>query len=417
MKRFQTTILFLSALCAARSASAQLDVHLSTSKAGGGQIPIAVREFAVERADLKSASDYLVRVLLNDLEFTDVFVPVRLAAGADTVSGGGAAAAIVEGTIGWDGTKYSLSVSLLDFVSRETIFSKRYLFEHDAMRTIAHDLSDEILFFLVGETGVAKTRILFTRQEGDVKNLYLVDYDGFGERRITEGELVVSPVWLDWSRFCFTSYRRDNPDCYLIDLARGKRLMISSRVGINIAGGYNPASDELVMTLSLAGNSEIYLMAPDGALGRRLSSNRAIDVSPVWSPNGREIAFVSDRYRSPQIFLMDRYGGNVRRLTTDGSYNTSPAWSPRGDLIAYASREGGIYRLRLISPDGLYQETVFDDFLSYEDPSWAPDGRHLAVTVRFGGEPWIVVVDVDTGAKRRLVKGEAASWSPLPPAR
>jgi TolB protein len=114
---------------------------------------------------------------------------------------------------------------------------------------------------------------------------------------------------------------------------------------------------------------------------------------------------------------MDRFGGNVRRLTSEGSYNTSPSWSPRGDLIAYASREGGVHRLRLISPDGLYHETVFDDYLSYEDPSWAPDGRHLAVTVGFGGEPWIVVVDVDTGAKRRLVKGETAAWSTLPPAK
>jgi TolB protein len=417
MMRHRTIILLILFITAASPASAQLDVHLSTSKAGGGQIPIAVRDFGIERADLRSASDYLVGVLLNDLEFTDVFVPVRLAAGTDTIPGGGAAAAVVEGMLGWDGKRYSLSVSLLDYISRETIFSKRYLFEHDAMRTISHDLSDEILFFLVGETGVAKTRILFTRREGDVKNLCLVDYDGYGERKITDGELVVSPVWLDWSRFCFTSYRRGNPDCYLIDLARGKRVMISSRVGINIAGGFDPGSDELVMTLSLAGNSEIYLMAPDGKLGRRLTSNRAIDVSPVWAPNGREIAFVSDRYLAPQVFLMDRYGGNVRRLTTEGSYNTSPAWSPKGDLIAYASRDGGLYRLALISPDGLYREKVFDDFLSYEDPSWAPDGRHLAVTVRFGGEPWIVVVDVDTGAKRRLVKGEAAAWSGLQPAQ
>lgn len=417
MKRLQTILLLLSALAAASGARAQLDVHLSTSKAGGGRIPIAVRDLEVERADLRSASDYLVGVLLNDLEFTDVFVPARIARGADTLAGGLAAAALVEGTLGWDGSRYSLQVSLLDFTSRETIFGKRYLFEHEAMRSIAHDLSDEILFFLVGETGVAKTRILFTRREGEVKSLFLIDYDGHGERRITRDELVVSPVWIDWSRFCFTSYRRDNPDCYLIDLSRGTRTMISSRVGINIAGGFNPESGELLMTLSLAGNSEIYLMGADGKLGRRLTSNRAIDVSPVWAPNGREIAFVSDRYRSPQVFLMDRYGGNVRRLTAEGSYNTSPAWSPRGDLIAYASREGGVYRLALISPDGLYRETVFDDLFSYEDPSWAPDGRHLAVTVRFGGEPWIVVVDVDTGSKRRLAKGEAAAWSPLQPER
>lgn len=417
--RHPATIFLLSVLILACAGDglAQYEVRLSTEKAGAGLIPIAVRDLFLEREDLRPAAEYLWRVLLKDLEFTDAFLPLHYAAGSDTLPDGRTAAAVVEGSLGWDGAKYTLTASLLDYLSRETIFARRYTFEHDVIRTIAHDLCDEILYFLVGETGIARTRLLFTRREGDVKNLHLVDYDGYGERAITSGELVVSPLWLDWSRFCFTSYRRENPDCYLIDLSQGKRRMISSRSGLNIACGYNPATDEIAMTLSFDGNSEIYLINSDGKLGRRLTSNRAIDVSPVWAPNGRELAFVSDRFRSPQIFLMDRFGGGVRRLTTQGSYNTSPSWSPKGDLIAYSSLEGGLYRLRLISPDGLWQETVFEDYLSYEDPSWAPDGRHLAVTVRFGGEAWIVIVDVVSGNKRRLVKGEMPAWSPLPPAR
>jgi TolB protein len=319
--------------------------------------------------------------------------------------------AIIGGRLEWDGKRYSLLASLLDFESREVIFSKRYTFDHKAMRSIAHNLCDEILYFLVGETGIASTRIIFTRKEGESKNLYVVDYDGHGERRLTDGELVVSPAWIDDSRICFTSYRRGNPDCYLIDLKRGKRRLISHRKGINLAGSYNQISGELAVTLSVRGNSDIYLMGLNGAISRRLTKNRAIDISPSWSPNGRELVFVSDRRRGPQIFIMDRYGGNVRRLSRDGAYNTSPAWSPRGDLIAYASRQGGLYRLKLISPDGMWQETVFDDYLSYEDPCWAPDGRHVSATVRYGGVPWIVVIDVDSGRKRKLVKGEATAWS------
>ena len=137
------------------------------------------------------------------------------------------------------------------------------------------------------------------------------------------------------------------------------------------------------------------------------------DVSPVWAPNGREIAFVSDRSRTPQVYIMDRYGGNGRRLTTEGGYNTSPDWSPRGDLIVFSSRDSGLYRLRMMSPDGLWIETVFGDLHSYEEPSWAPDGRHIAVVVRYAGEPWVVIIDIDSGTKRRLVRGESPNWSPL----
>jgi TolB protein len=413
MRRSWIFTVLLLAAAFPRGAAAQMDVHLSTDKPGGGQIPIVVKDLETERADLKAASEYLQSVLRQDLKFTSVFIPLEFSEGADTLPEGETASAIVEGKLSWDGEKYTLDASLIDYISREMIFGKRYRFRHTALRAVAHELCDEILFFLIGEVGVAKTRLVFTRREGTVKNLHVIDYDGYGEKQITSDELVVSPLWVDDHRFVFTSYRRDNPDLYMVDLTRGTRKMISHRKGLNIAGGYNPVSDELVVTLSLKGNSEIYLMGLDGKLGRRLTRNRAIDVSPMWAPNGREIVFVSDRSRTPQVYIMDRYGGNVRRLTTEGGYNTSPDWSPRGDLIAYSSRESGIHKLRLLSPDGLWLETVFDDLFSYEEPCWAPDGRHIAVVARYAGEPWIVIIDIDSGTKRRLVKGEAPSWSPL----
>jgi len=404
--------IFLALALTPAGASGQMDVHLRTERPGGGLIPIIVRDVTATDDAVAESARYLEKVLRNDLVLTDVFDPVDLPAGADTLPGGQTASAIVEGSLEWDGERYMLEARLLDFTSRETIFDKRYTFGHTALRTVAHSLCNEILFFLAGETGIAGTRILFTRREGDVKSLFLIDWDGYGERRITRDELVVSPCWLDSDSFCFTSYRRENPDCYLVVLSEGKRRLISHRKGLNVAGSYDPGSGEIAATLSLRGNSELYLMRTDGSLVRRLTDSRAIEVSPTWSPNGRELAFVSDRTRTPQIYIMDRFGGNVRRLTVEGGYNTSPDWSPDGDLIAYSAREGGLYRLRLISPDGFWVETVFDDFLSYEDPCWAPDGKHIAATVGYGGEPWIVIIDIDSGRKRRLCRGEASAWSP-----
>ncbi|MBN2184228.1 MAG: PD40 domain-containing protein [Candidatus Krumholzibacteriota bacterium] len=396
-----------------KDGSGQTDIHLSTEKPGSGTIPIVVSDFETDISASAGIAAYISRVLEKDLLYTGVFDPVRYEAGSDTLAEGRTASAIVEGSLSKNEAMYTLEARLLDFSSREVIFSKRYSFKSDAKRSIAHHLCDEILFFLAGETGIATTRILFTRKEGEFKNLYMIDYDGFGERRVTKDELVVSPEWIDHDRFCFTSYRRDNPDCYLFDPVKNTRTNISHRKGINVAGSYFAPRDELAMTLSLKGNSEIYLIRSSGEVVTRVTNNRAIDCSPSWSPNGGEIAFVSDRRMSPQIYVMDRYGGNTRRLTHRGSYNTSPAWSPRGDMIVFVSRESWLYRLRLISPDGLMEEDLFDDMYSYEDPCWAPDGRHLATTVQFAGVPWIVVVDVESGSKRRLVQGESSSWSPL----
>ncbi|MBU8920891.1 MAG: hypothetical protein KOO63_03425 [Bacteroidales bacterium] len=391
----------------------QTDIHLSTEKAGGGRIPIVVRDIDAGTPGEMGVAGYVTKVLRQDLLFTDIFEPLRFEGVSDTLAGGRTAMAIVEGVLSKDGDHYILDTRLLDYSSREEIFNKRYRFGRDVRRTVAHHICDEILFFLVGEKGIATTRLLFARRENGVKNLYMVDYDGYGERQVTKDELIVSPLWLDESRFVFTSYRRDNPDCYLIDLEKNIRRNISHRKGMNIAGSYNRELDEIAMTLSLRGNSEIYRVKSDGSIVKRLTNNRAIEISASWAPNGRELVFVSDRTRSPQLYVMDYYGGNVRRLTRTGSYNTSPSWSPEGDLIAFVSREGWLYRLRLISPDGLWEETVFDDYYSYEDPVWAPDGRHIAVSVKYGETSWIVIVDIETGRRRKLVRGESADWSPL----
>jgi TolB protein len=405
------TLLLLLLFCAG-GAAAQIDIYLSTEKSGRGKIPIVVTEIEREDGTLRESAVYITRVLEKDLGYSGYFDPLRFEPGTDTLADAATAAAVFRGSLERDGERYSLDVRLLDFLSGETIFNKRYLFDASARRKVAHHICDEITYFLIGERGIATTRLLFCRRSGESKDLYVIDYDGFSERRLTRGELTVSPLWLDTRRLLFTSYKRGNPDCYAIDLSAGKKSLISYRKGLNLASSYLPSQDLVATTLSIKGNSEVYLLDPSGKMERRLTRNRAIDCSPSWAPNGNELAFVSDRTGTPQIYVMDKFGGNVRRLSR-GSYNTAPAWSPSGESIAYVARMGGLYRLKLATPDGLTEQTLFDDYYSYEDPSWAPNGKHLAATVKYAGEPWIVVIDTETGEKRRLVRGEFASWSQI----
>jgi len=399
-------------LCAAAPAAlAQTDIYLKTERAGRGKVPIVVAEITAASAHERASAGTIAGVIRTDLDYSGLFQ--ILSQDATDAAGAKAPGAIFQGALSSQGASYILDVKLVDYSSKEAIFSKRYQFGDDATRLVAHRVSDQIVYFLIGERGIATTRILFRRPQGAYKNLFLVDYDGHGERQITKNELVISPLWLDGTRFCYTSDRRQNWDCYLVDLAKGTKYLMTRWSGINIAGSYYAPRDELLMTLSVNGNQEIYVLDSAGKILRRLTRNRAIDISPTWSPNGSEIAFVSDRGGTPQIYIMDSYGGGVRRLTRTGSYNQSPVWSPKGDLIAYASREGDLFRLRLISPDGLSDEPLTDDNLSYEDPCWAPDGRHIAATVKEAHVSSIVVIDIDTKERRRLAQGETADWSPV----
>ena len=273
-KRCYTVLIPLLLLFAGRAVG-QIDIYLSTEKSGHGKIPIVVTE--IERTDgtLRESAVYITRVLEKDLGYSGYFDPVRFEPGSDTLAGAVTAAAIFRGSLQREGERFSLDVRLLDFLSGETIFTKRYRFDTSARRKVAHHICDEITYFLIGERGIATTRLLFCRRSGESKDLYVIDYDGFGERRLTRGELAVSPLWLDNGRLLYTSYKRGTPDCYSIDLGAGKKsLMSSSSFSSSGAGGLQDARFEGSSLLPCEQSSRGYgPLLTAGCVGRSRKPN------------------------------------------------------------------------------------------------------------------------------------------------
>ncbi|MBD3180286.1 MAG: hypothetical protein GF417_12320, partial [Candidatus Latescibacteria bacterium] len=237
----------------------QTDVHLKIEGSGRGKIPVLLKKTDIGIRTLKGSAECVETVLNNDLVYGGIFDPILLPAGQDSLPEGRTAVAVMEMELRAEGDRMLLTGELIDYTSGGTIFEKKYRFSEGACRTVAHYLSDEITFFLTGETGIATTRLLFLRRAGGKKCVYTIDYDGFGTRRLTSDSLAVSPVWIDRDRFCFTSYRNGNPDCYMINLKDGTRKMISYRKGLNVAGSYLEEKQTLLMTLSISGNSELFM--------------------------------------------------------------------------------------------------------------------------------------------------------------
>ena len=102
-----------------------------------------------------------------------------------------------------------------------------------------------------------------------------------------------------------------------------------------------PQTPKIVFPLIDGGNSEIYLMNPDGTEQVRLTHNKAFDVSPVWSPTGEQILFTSNRDGVRDLYLMDADGKNVKRVFGKSGDRRHPTWSPDGKQIAYTRREQG----------------------------------------------------------------------------
>ena len=306
-----------------------------------------------------------------------------------------------------------------DSGSDEVVGGKRYVGSPSVVRLMAHRFADELVFRYTGEPGIARTKIAYVAEQGSARELFVMDYDGYDARQLTnDGFLNLMPQWSPDRRFLvFTAYRnRNTQDIDMIELATGKRWTLISLGGLNITPALSPDGNFLAFASSHEGNSELYRLDTRTKAIQRLTVNPSGDLSPSWSPNGRELVFVSDRGGGPQLFLMSSDGSNVRRLTFDGNYNAAPAWSPRGNWIAYVCRTQQEYKLCVISPDGQKRMQLTTGPGVDDSPSWSPDGRHLVFSSTADGKSHIYMIDADGKDIERLTfqgtHNSAPSWSP-----
>lgn len=283
-------------------------------------------------------------------------------------------------------------------------------------RAAVHDVSNQIVTELTGETGIADTRIAFaSRRRGD-KEIYAVDYDGFDPYRVTSHDTIsMTPDWRPvGGEICYMSFAGGDPDLYCAPAGGGGRARaVSAHEGLDMAPAWSSDGTRLAMTLTKDGNAEIYVLDAGERRLRRLTFSLGIDTAPSWSPNGRRIAFESDRAGVSRIYVMDAEGADVRQLSFGGEAH-SPAWSPLGDRIAYVERIGGRFQVVTMDLDG-GNRTVLTSVGENEDPSWSPDGLHLAFSSSRGGGSDIYTMDWDGGNVHRVTQGGAyvsPSWSP-----
>jgi TolB protein len=80
--------------------------------------------------------------------------------------------------------------------------------------------------------------------------------------------------------------------------------------------------------LAAGGNSDIYLVAPDGTGFRALTTHPAPDSQPAWSPDSNWITFASQRDGNFEIYIIQPDGSSLRRVTHSNGDETQPAWRP-----------------------------------------------------------------------------------------
>jgi TolB protein len=318
-----------------------------------------------------------------------------------------------------EGDRLVFEGRLFDLASGQSILAKRYRGAFPVATRIGHTFADEVIRYLTGARGLGLTTLAFSSDRtGGRKEIFLMDYDGANQRRITgHRSTSMSPAWgPKGDVIAYTSFFDGPPGLYLADLASGRKRPLVTSGSLNTSPSFAPDGGRVVFSRSLNGNVEIFTADLSGGSLRRLTHSNAIDTNPAWSPKGGEIAFTSGRAGNPHLYLMDSEGANQRRLTFDGTYNDGAAWSPEGDLLAYASRRGGQFQIAVTSIVTLATRVLTSGPGENESPTFSPDGRWIAFTSRRSGSKQIYVMDLAGGNQRQLTRegnNDMADWSRL----
>ena len=264
------------------------------------------------------------------------------------------------------------------------------------------------------------TKFKWTNWASAEADIYLLDVDGSGERRLTDSpRLDGFPAWSsDGERLAFSSARDGGQsEMYVMDAdGSGQRRLTHTPEG-EYFFSWSPDGKRIAYTTYGSDyDAKIWEIDADGSNKKQLASGSL----PSWAPDGERIAYTAYFGDRAYLAVMNADGSEqrrlgdvslIRRLTGTTAKEEQPAWSPDGQKIAFSSEdEKEIYSLKT---DGSGR-TRLTDTPGYDHwpPTWSPDGTRIAFTIENSKGSEIHVMNSDGSGLTRLTDDSGEDFYP-----
>lgn len=331
------SVLTLCLVSFASLAQAHLDIEITQGMLG--EIPIAIAEF--EGESLKGPT-VMSTVIKNDLNTSGRFkiIEANKSSSLSDLQKLGAEN-VVLGKIQTKGDRCTISFELRDTfntaANAQTLIHKSYEnIKPQDSRALAHHISDSIFQALTGLKGAFSSRIAYILVNHGMPQypyaLEIADADGYNPKTLMRSkEPIMSPAWSpDGKKLAFVSFEKKQSEIYIIEIANGKRELLTRFPGINGAPSWAPDGRSLALVLSKEGSPKIYTIDLISKQLKQISHGGNIDTEPVFEPKGQSLLFTSNRGGQPQIYRISLADQKIERVTFKGNYNARPRLTQDG---------------------------------------------------------------------------------------
>jgi Tol biopolymer transport system component len=219
-------------------------------------------------------------------------------------------------------------------------------------------------------------------------------------------------------RIAFSAGLHGHEDIYVVDADGTGLRRLTTDPAADFDPTWSPDGRRIAYRHETMGDStaEIYVMAGNGAHRRNLTRRPGQDHAPAWSPDGK-IAFASVRHGFlPAIWVMNADGSHQKRLSNvDGEY---PAWSPDGTKIAFERNTLGPsgWDLWVMNADGSGEKALLHSSADEKGAAWSPNGKWIAFGSGHEGRTadrlWVARSDGTRRRRLTTVPAERPDWSP-----